>query len=383
MSIHSVLTPTSSNVDNDTESIPINTAESPPDPICPPPTKWSRIKAFCLRHWFFIGMMLAIALAAAYPKLGRKGGPLKPEYSIKYGGISLIFFLSGLGLKSHVLARTFLMWKIHLVIQVLSLGVIPALGFGFSKLFIICGLSFCGFNSYRFIVCLSMPTTISSNVVMTAAAKGNEAAALINATIGNILGIIISPALLLGFLGTAVSISPSKLFFDLGLSVLLPLVVGQIVRFAFTAKVDAISKKVNFSRISSVVLLLLVYSTFCDTFSGSPNSNANPSAGAVALTILFCFILYPVFSMMCYYTSRIPIFRFTRSDSIAVVYCGATKTMALGLPLLQILYQNDDRIGIVSLPLLIYHATQLTIGGSMVGKLRQWESKDPNPSSLS
>eukprot|EP00955_Chlamydomonas_euryale_P027120 285786-Chlamydomonas_euryale.AAC.1 len=40
------------------------------------------------------------------------------------------------------------------------------------------------------------PRAVSSNVVMTALACGDEAVALINAVLGNIIGIFVSPALL-------------------------------------------------------------------------------------------------------------------------------------------------------------------------------------------
>jgi predicted Na+-dependent transporter len=46
----------------------------------------------------------------------------------------------------------------------------------------------------------SRSTTISSNAIMTKNAMGNEYAALLNAIIGNILGIFISPALIFYFM---------------------------------------------------------------------------------------------------------------------------------------------------------------------------------------
>ncbi len=45
-------------------------------------------------------------------------------------------------------------------------------------------------------VCTSMPTTVSTNVVFTQQAGGNAAVALINAVVGNIIGIFVSPGLL-------------------------------------------------------------------------------------------------------------------------------------------------------------------------------------------
>lgn len=62
-------------------------------------------------QWFFVGMILAIVLAFFFPEVGRKGGPLHPEYTVSYGVICLVFFLTGLSLRIHALKNAFLSWK--------------------------------------------------------------------------------------------------------------------------------------------------------------------------------------------------------------------------------------------------------------------------------
>jgi sodium/bile acid cotransporter 7 len=47
---------------------------------------------------------------------------------------------------------------------------------------------------------------VSTNVVFTRQAGGSEAVALINAVIGNVIGIFVSPSLLLLYLGRASSV---------------------------------------------------------------------------------------------------------------------------------------------------------------------------------
>lgn len=75
----------------------------------------------------------------------------------------------------------------------------PAIGFGIAKL-----LSLSSINPdlvQGLIVTMGMPTTISSNVVFTKLAGGNEAVAVVNAVIGNLIGIFVSPAWLYLYLG--------------------------------------------------------------------------------------------------------------------------------------------------------------------------------------
>ena len=58
------------------------------------------MSTFIAKNWFLIGLFLAIFLAKLEPSIGRKGGILMPEITIKYFAVCLIFLNSGLSLKS-------------------------------------------------------------------------------------------------------------------------------------------------------------------------------------------------------------------------------------------------------------------------------------------
>ena len=65
-------------------------------------------------NWFLYGIVLVIILAKLNPSLGMKGGPLKPEITVKYIAVSTIFFNSGLSLKTEQLTTAIKQVKIHL-----------------------------------------------------------------------------------------------------------------------------------------------------------------------------------------------------------------------------------------------------------------------------
>ncbi|KAL7747201.1 LRR receptor-like serine/threonine-protein kinase RGI2 [Sorochytrium milnesiophthora] len=332
-----------------------------------PRSKLRRLRDLLVARWFLIGIVVVVLLAYAAPSVGRKKGVLRSEYSIKYGAVIVIFLISGLGLKSRVLAQTMLLWKLHLVVQTMSLIVTPTIGFGISKLLGLTGLNDALVAGLTIASCL--PTTISSNVVMTKQAGGNEAASLINATIGNILGILISPLLLLLFLGARTTVPFGSIFLDLTYTVLIPLFVGQLVQLTFPNAARKLASTVNLSHVSSMMLLLLVYATFCDQFS-DPHATAAIKAGAVVAMIAVIVCLYQFNSWLCFLVSRM--LRFDKPDTVSIVYCGATKTMALGIPLIGIVYRTDPNVGLYSLPLLMYHATQLFVGGAMTDPFLRW-----------
>lgn len=83
-----------------------------------------------------------------------------------------------------------------------------------------------------------VPTTISSNVIMTKQANGNQALTVVQSTLGNFLGPFVSPLLVMMYTSTGawytnilLGIGPAgfgelyrRVFKQLGLSIFLPLV---------------------------------------------------------------------------------------------------------------------------------------------------------------
>lgn len=312
---------------------------------------------FLLRHWFLFGLGFVICFAFLLPDLGKSMGILKTRYTIKYGAVIFIFLLSGLGLKTSVLKSGMMHWKAHVFIQTLSLVLLPCVGFCLGKL-----LSLLGFDSKLstgLIICFCMPTTISSNVIMTKQAKGNESVSLINATLGNFLGIIISPILILLFINLKPE-SPLHMFLNIFFTVLVPIILGQLIQFKFPEFTEKLSKKVSFSILSSCMLLLLVYVSFCDLFS---SESEHVSVISILLLILIIMILVPLIMLLCYLASK----RFDDAERISIMYCGSTKTLSLGLPLIGNMFNSS--IGYYVLPLLIYHASQLFWGFLAAKKL--------------
>ncbi|KAJ3361166.1 hypothetical protein GGF32_007721 [Allomyces javanicus] len=321
------------------------------------------------KNWFLVGVVIVIVLAYFFPQVGKSHGYIRSEYTVKYGAVMIIFFISGLGLKSQVLVKGLLSWRQHLIIQLVSFGAIPAICFGLSRLMALTPMD--DALVAGFVVCSTMPTTISSNVIMTAAAAGNEAISLINATLGNILGIVVSPLLLLLYLGARTKVDFARIFIDIPITVIGPLILGQILRFTVPSFVAKITKTVNTSSISSCMLLLLVFSTFCDTFESQKHNGGAIDPGSLLTMIALIFVvIYPVFLYLCFSIGRL--LKFPRPDAISIAYCGSTKTLSLGIPLIGIIYKGDPNIGMYSLPLLIYHATQLFVGGWAVARFRRW-----------
>ncbi|KAJ3192993.1 hypothetical protein HK101_005611 [Irineochytrium annulatum] len=304
------------------------------------PTFLSRLWTFIKANWFLEGLVAVIALAAFWPVLGKKHGIIHSEYTVSYGVVGLIFLISGMSLKTSVLLRSLGAWRLHLVTQFISLGITPALGLAVGKL-----LGFTSFNQTLIkglIIACATPTTISSNVLMTKQAAGNEAGALTNAVIGNILGVLVSPSLIYAYAGALASDAHMDLgatLLTLCYTVIIPLIAGQLLQIFFPRIVPTMSRYVSLPIINSSLLLVLVWSVFCDTFSDHVGGDID--AGSLVGVFFLDLALFCGFSAMSFWISRIPVFGFSREDTVAIVMCAATKTVALGIPMINIIYAGE------------------------------------------
>jgi sodium/bile acid cotransporter 7 len=147
------------------------------------------------KNWLLVGILGCIFLAALYPQLGSKQGPLRTEYSVKYGAVSLIFLISGISLKTDSVLYTFQQYKLHLFIQAFTFVLIPIFAQLFTQLLTLLGVNSWVLKGLITVAC--MPPPVSSAVILTRAAHGNETAAIFNSVLGSFLGVIITPLSLL------------------------------------------------------------------------------------------------------------------------------------------------------------------------------------------
>jgi hypothetical protein len=141
--------------------------------------------------WFLLGMVAAVTLASIVPDLGRTGGLLHLD-AVGDIGVFLIFFLHGMSLSTDSLKHGALRWKLHLMVQLSTFALFPLWWLLLNTLvghFIPQDLLL------GFFYLAVLPSTVSSSVAMTAMARGNVAAAVLNASLSTLLGVALTPLL--------------------------------------------------------------------------------------------------------------------------------------------------------------------------------------------
>jgi len=319
--------------------------------------------------WFLPGMAVAVALAFAYPEPGADGGWLHPELLTK-GGVALIFFLHGVAMSFDALKAGAFRWRLHLLVQLATFGLFPVLGLALMKLGE--GTASPGVRLGFFYLC-ALPSTVSSSVAMTAAARGNVPAAVFNATLSSLLGVAATPALMAWYQGAAGGEGPplGSVILDLIVWLVLPLAVGQVARRWLAAWAHRHKKGID--AVDKVTILLLAYTSFCDSVVMDVWSGHGADA---AWTLLGTLILF--FLVMTIVGGACDLLGFPAEDRIAAVFCGSKKTLASGVPMAQIMFRDSPALGLILLPIMIYHPMQLLICGVLAGR---WGRRPDAPSS--
>ncbi len=304
--------------------------------------------------WFLTAMVLVTILAWAFPAPGATGGWMHPEIVTK-AGVALIFFLHGLTLSFAALRAGVVNWRLHVFVQASTYVLFPLLGLGLNALLgprvspeLALGL---------FFLC-ALPSTVSSSVAMTAVARGNVAGAVFNATLSSLVGIVLTPLWITWVMrttGAAPDIGPVML--DLLKWLVLPLVVGQGLRPWLGARVQA--HKARIGLVDRGTILLLVYTSFCDSFQQGVWTGHG--VGQVVLMAVVCTVLFAVVMGLTAFVSRA--LGFGRADQIAAIFCGSKKTLASGVPMAKLIFGTHPGLGLILLPIMIYHPLQLIVCG--------------------
>lgn len=292
-------------------------------------------------------IVLAVIIAIIVPARGAFADWFQVATNL---AIALLFFLYGARLSTREALAGLANWKLHVTILAFTFVAYPIVGLALGPVL----TPFISEDLYSGILFLTLvPSTVQSSVAFTSIAKGNVAGAIVAASASSLVGVFVTPLLVMLLLssgsGAAIDVS---VFLDIALLLLLPFVLGQLSR--------RWTKKLAASKATKVVdrgsIAMVVYSAF------SSGMVSGVWGEVSAWEILFLIVLSIVLVAFMLWLTRFISSKagFARPDVIAIEFCGSKKSLATGLPMATVIF-GGATLGLLILPLMIYHQVQLMI----------------------
>lgn len=311
----------------------------------------------------------AVLLAYIFPQAGAPGSII-PINTIASIGIGLIFFFYGLKLSPDKIRSGLKNWKLHVLIQTATfllfplvvLAVKPLMGENQQELWL--GSFFLA----------TLPSTVSASVVMVSIAKGNMPAAIFNASISGILGIIFTPLWMSLFIHQQqANTSYAEIYEQLILQIVLPLAAGLVLQKRWHPWAVKNSTRINF--FDKTVISLIVYKSFCASFT--EHVFAGIEWSHILLLLLCMLLLFAAIYGLIFFIATL--LKFSREDRTAALFCGSKKSMVHGTVFSKVLFGNMAGIGIILLPLMLFHAAQILIVSTIAARIEKSYKRSDQP----
>jgi sodium/bile acid cotransporter 7 len=298
---------------------------------------------------YILLLLVTVGIASLLPARGIVAVDCAHATTIAIG---LLFFLYGARLSTRDALAGLRHWRLHGVILAFTFLVFPLLGL-LSRALVPDVLTPDLWAGVMFLCCL--PSTVQSSIAFTSIAKGNVAAAMCSASFSNLIGIVLTPALVTVFLvtqtGGGVSLVAVR---DIVLQLLVPFVAGQLLRKWIGGFIARHKQVLGYVDRGSI--LLVVYSAFSEgVVAGIWGRLTIPSLLLLFLTNAA--ILGTVIGSTMWTARRLG---FSTEDQIAIVFCGSKKSLASGLPLASVLLPAAAA-GLMVVPLMLFHQMQLMV----------------------
>jgi sodium/bile acid cotransporter 7 len=295
---------------------------------------------------FLMLLIATVVLAAYFPAHGAATKFVERGVT---AAVSLLFLLYGARLEPSAIWSGLGNWRLQSLVFASTYVLFPLIGILLGLLLrnhlpadVVSGVLF---------LCL-LPSTVQSSIAFTSIARGNVPAALCSASLSNVLGVLLTPILVSQLLPAASGGFSFKAFEDIAGEILLPFVIGQLIRPWSRAWL------LSHPHVTAVVdrgsILVVVYAAFSAGMVAGIWHQL--SIGSVLAILAVDLLVLALVIFATTWTSRW--LTFSTEDEIAAVFCGSKKSMAGGIPMANILFPGHA-LGLIVLPLMLFHQAQL------------------------
>lgn len=298
---------------------------------------------FLKKQWFLIGIASASLLAYFFPEWG----DFLKRYGIFSIGIFLAFFITGLCLETRNILRQIQDVRAPAAAVFSSLILYPLLAW----------LLALPVLPHEFVigVCIIAvgPVTVSSGTIMTAIARGNIPLSIFICILTSFLAIFTIPVMLnlLLSVGGRIELPVLHMLGDLVVKVLLPIILGQIVRPFFKKQVQRINHPLSIFQ--SCVIILIIFRAI------SSSAENITEAGSVLVSIIL-FMVFMHFFMLFLNYGIANLLKLDRPSVSAFTIHTSQKTLTVTYIVWAGYFANDYPMAFI--PAIICQLIQMTVG---------------------
>ena len=301
-------------------------------------------------------LVIATLLALVLPAAGEARAAATTVSNI---GIFVLFLVNGMRIRRAEIARGLANWRYFGPLMLFVFGGMALAGIGFASL---AGAVLPPLVALGFVYLGCLPSTVQSATSYTSLAEGNVALAVVGAALINIAGVFISAPLFAVLGGSGAGEIGSEAIIRIGLILVLPFVIGQVVQDRVFDRVAA--HRARIAWLDRAVIGVAVYVAFSGAVEQGLATMFAPADWAV-LTGLVLAMLALALAAAWGVSAALGL---PRADRIAFLFAGSQKSVAIGAPLAAILFPPASA-GFVIAPLLLYHLAQLVLAAPLALRL--------------
>ena len=352
------------------------------------------VGSWMCQYFFFFSLLIIMVLSIIMPQFGREDGPLYPHITASWVCTISILFLSGMSVDTKQLQNAAMDLKINSFAQFSVYILFPMNGYALCTILLNAPIIYILFNKnlmMGLIILCCLPTSTTSPLVFTQSANGNDSSAIVNMIIASVIGpCFVTPGLIFLMIGNTGNASIANLLIKLTARVIGPFVIGQIGRCLGGKLMSEwlMKKYVKFilKKIREFAILFLIFCALSRTFyNGFDATLLDVIIAAVLIAFLNVFnglVTYMLSGMSlpkciccgciccghicckCNSCNSLDI-----GDRISILFVAMMKSVAVGIPIIETIYENDDNVGLYILPVILYYPIQVFTASIIVRPL--------------
>lgn len=326
------------------------------------------MRAFLVQHWFLLVLVFVVGSALAFP------GPIHPLTDIwePRPTIAISLFLMAWTMPTRSLFEEVrkplaALWAVLLSYTLVPIGA-WLLGF----------LGPIDDVQVGLVLVASVPCTLASAILWTRLAGGNDATALL-ATMGTtFLSWCLTTLWLMVLTGAKIEVPVPQMMLDLVLTLLLPVIGGQLLRRIPACKSFADNYRVPISIFSQFFVLAIILKAGVSVGDKLHDANSSVAPLVFLASLVLAISLHVLALASGWFSSHW--LGFDRGRQIAVAFSASQKTLQISVMLFDEYYRESHPYAII--PLLFYHVGQLLLDTAIARRMAKNDAAPPPPNDL-